>query len=373
MSSQAYADLFFDALRAAKDARASDLHVESRRDDVTIRMRVFKEMQDPWKQIGPDHRRGFMQQLKASAGLDVAVSGRPQDARLSVPDLKHDFRVNLLPTLHGERVVLRLLDMARSFDLESLGLDTSTMSAIKSALGQKDGVILISGPTGSGKTTTLYSMLCALNQGTKNIITLEDPVEFAIDGLSQVNIDRKLSFAAALRAVLRQDPDVILVGEIRDKETAELAFQAASTGHLVLSTIHANSAVDVVTRLTGLGVEPYLIESYLGFSLAQRFAQRVCLQCREPLAGSERAELLRSICPTFKVRIGASRLWRKGSGCPECRGGITGLIPVAEFIDRAAIRGSRPAGLRCVKPMADACLDLALQGVVDPWEVVSLA
>ena len=368
-TSNAYEDLFFDAIRAAKEMGASDVHIQPTRDGLAIRVRVFGDMMPSWKEIGADHRQAFINQVKTSCGLEIGVSGKPQDGRLALPDLGLDLRVNLLPTLYGEKIVLRLLDRTRRFDLGALGMDKGSASALMAALSNKDGVVLISGPTGSGKTTTLYAMLAVLNRHAVNIITLEDPVEYSIDGISQVKVDRKLTFPAALRAVLRQDPDVILVGEIRDRETAELAFQAASTGHLVLSTIHANSAAQVVTRLTGLGVEPYLIGANLRFAGAQRLARRLCPHCSRAPSQPDQETFLRYVLDAVSADQ-IARLRVVGDGCEACRCGINGRIPLVEHVSGTlAISGVGARNHPITSTIAQAFMNRALVGETDCREV----
>src|SRR6185312_4465433 len=222
-----------------------------------------------WKWIPAAHKSAFLQEAKQLSHCSLAVAGRAQDARVAFSDLKLDVRVNLIPSLHGEKLVLRLLDQSRSFDLSAVGLPDTALGALRRALEHRTGVNLITGPTGSGKTTLLYSALASLDRSRLNIISIEDPVEYTFPGITQVQVTAKLSFADALRAVLRQDPDVILVGEVRDSATAELCFQAAATGHLVLSTLHANSAAEAKGRLLGLGVRTDLLDSCLRFSSAQ--------------------------------------------------------------------------------------------------------
>ena len=369
-ASNAYEQLFLDAIRAAKDMGASDLHLQPTQRGLAVRMRVFGDMLAPWKEIGVDHRHAFINQAKASCGLQIGVSGKPQDGRLALPDLGLDLRVNLLPTLHGEKIVLRLLDRTRQFDLKALGLDSEAVAAVTLALGSKDGVVLISGPTGSGKTTTLYAMLYALDRQAINIVTLEDPVEYAIDGISQVTVERKLTFPAALRAVLRQDPDVILVGEIRDRETAELAFQAASTGHLVLSTIHANSAVEVVTRLSGLGVESYLIEANLRFAGAQRLARRLCKVCSRAATPEAKESFWRHAQGTATVGKG-DQLRIIGDGCGACRSGVVGRIPLIEHLaGRRTVGGVAERPSQCGRSIAHAFMERAVVGETDCREVI---
>jgi type II secretory ATPase GspE/PulE/Tfp pilus assembly ATPase PilB-like protein len=339
-------------------------------------------MQPPWKQLALDHKQSFVVAVKKETRLAIGVSGKPQDSRCTVEGVPVDLRVNLLPTLFGEKIVLRLLDSGREFGIEKLGIPANTLADMIAALNYRNGVVLISGPTGSGKTTTLYSMLCAIDRTRKNIVTLEDPVEYTIGGINQVRIDPKVSFAGALRAVLRQDPDVILVGEIRDEETAQLAFKAAATGHLVLSTVHANGAVEVVGRLLGLGIDKDTIGENLRFSAAQRLVGRLCQHCsiKAPVTLVEYArDVIEGYtspkCATFRIR--------ESSGCEQCREGVTGRIPAIEYMNESGIArllelgpgaASRSEILKQVmkQTLRRAAYDLASMGLVDVREVTSI-
>ncbi|HEX7676335.1 MAG TPA: ATPase, T2SS/T4P/T4SS family, partial [Bdellovibrio sp.] len=306
-----YAQLLHDLVVDAKEKRASDIHIEPQEAAVEFRLRIDGEITS-YKTIGVEHKNSLILEVKRTFGLPIGISGRPQDSRVSFPHLMLDLRVSLLPTLFGEKVVMRLLDLDATFELEKLGFTEDEQIILRKAISYENGVVVISGPTGSGKSKTLYSLLQAVNPKECNVITLEDPVEYRIQGLNQVQISKKISFAEALRSVLRQDPDVILVGEIRDPETARLCFQAAETGHLVFTTLHANGAIEVVERLAGLGVEPLVLESNLRLSLAQRLEQKLCLSCR---------------MPTDK-----EGLWvREIEGCSACNKGILGRVPILEW------------------------------------------
>jgi type II secretory ATPase GspE/PulE/Tfp pilus assembly ATPase PilB-like protein len=261
----------------------------------------------------------FIKEEKRLCHCSLAISGRPQDARISLPDRKLDIRVNLIPSLYGEKLVLRLLDQTRSFSLQDMGIDTAAQRAIQNALDNKTGVALLTGPTGSGKTTLLYSALASMNCLRLNIITIEDPIEYTFAGITQVQVSSRLSMNDALRAILRQDPDIILLGEIRDAESAALCFQAASTGHLVLSTLHANSAKEATTRLLTLGIDRDLIQSCLRFTSAQRLLPRLCLGCRLTVVGAE-------------IQSEYTFYNRNLRGCSGCKQGAVGRIPILEFI-----------------------------------------
>lgn len=365
-----YAELFRVAVRAGHEANASDIHFQPSRDGVAIRFRVFGTMQK-WKTLGVEHRQSFLLAVKKEARLQIGVSGRPQDARCTVEGLPIDLRVSLLPTHFGERIVLRLLDGSREFGLEHLGIPAPTLDALRAALNHRNGVILMSGPTGSGKTTTLYSLLCSIDSSAKNVVTLEDPVEYTIDGISQVQVDQKVSFAGALRAMLRQDPDVILIGEIRDEETAALAFKAAATGHLVLSTVHANGAVEVINRLLNLGVDRDTIRDNLRFSAAQRLVPKLCPICKEVASSEVVAAAIKAIGRELPATPGGYRV-QNTRGCSLCTEGIVGRVPAIEYLagQSGIDMDSEP---KVSVTLQDAALLLAADGQIDVREVASIA
>ncbi|GHC88843.1 GspE/PulE family protein [Novosphingobium pokkalii] len=267
---------------------ASDIHLEPYEQALVVRLRRDGQLAEILRL--PAHVAPMLaSRIKVMARLDIAERRLPQDGRMAL-DLAGrlvDVRVSTLPSRAGERVVLRLLDKARAgLDLAALGLDGAAEAVLHRALAQPNGIVLVTGPTGSGKTTTLYAALGRLNDGARNILTVEDPVEYAIDGVGQTQVNPRLglTFAAGLRAILRQDPDVVMVGEIRDAETAQIAVQAALTGHLVLATVHTNDAAGAITRLRDMGVEPFLLAATLRAVLAQRLVRRLCPHCRAPEA-----------------------------------------------------------------------------------------
>jgi type IV pilus assembly protein PilB len=317
-------------LQAVHD-RASDVHIEPREKGLVVRFRVDgvlrEEMRLP-KAIHPD----VTLRMKVMAGLDITERRRPQDGRMkiTVEEQAIDVRISVLPTIYGEKTVLRILDKgAAILDLDESGLLPASKKALEQILGLPTGLILVTGPTGSGKTTTQYAMLNRLNTVTRNIITVEDPVEYRIDGINQVQVNPKIGvdFASNLRSVLRQDPDVVMVGEIRDKETAEIAVRAALTGHLVLSTLHTNSACGTLTRLIDMGIEPYLVSATLLGVVNQRLARRICPACKEETAPTVSEE-------SFLDKYGyqATKLWR-GRGCPQCKqSGYRGRVPIEEVL-----------------------------------------
>ncbi len=271
--------------QAAKDG-ASDIHIEPYERSSAVRFRVdgtLREVVQPNKAL----HAAMISRLKIMAELDIAEKRLPQDGRISlrIGGRAVDVRVSTLPSSHGERAVLRLLDKAESkFTLEGLGMSGDTLARFDKLIHQPHGILLVTGPTGSGKTTTLYASLGRIDTGGTNVLTVEDPVEYELAGIGQTQVNAKidLTFAKALRAILRQDPDVIMIGEIRDFETSQIAIQASLTGHLVLATLHTNDAVSAVTRLTDMGVEPFLLSSSLLGVLAQRLVRKLCTHCRKP-------------------------------------------------------------------------------------------
>jgi general secretion pathway protein E len=269
--------------QAAKDG-ASDIHIEPYERSSSVRFRVdgtLREVVQPNRAL----HAALISRLKIMAELDIAEKRLPQDGRISlrIGGRAIDVRVSTLPSAHGERAVLRLLDKSESkFTLEGLGMDGQVLSAFKRLVQQPHGIVLVTGPTGSGKTTSLYASLQTVDTSTTNVLTVEDPIEYELPGIGQTQVNSKidLTFAKALRAILRQDPDVIMIGEIRDYETAQIAIQASLTGHLVLATLHTNDAPSAVTRLTDMGVEPFLLSSSLLGVLAQRLVRRLCPVCK---------------------------------------------------------------------------------------------
>jgi type IV pilus assembly protein PilB len=312
-------DLVDLVVNSAITSRASDVHIEPMEKGVLVRHRLdglLKEAMDLPKWV----HEGLVARMKIMAGMDIAEKRLPQDGRLRVKtdDGKDvDFRVSTLRTLYGEKVVLRVLDHRRGAPpFEELGLSATAMEELRFFLRQQHGMILVVGPTGSGKTTTLSSSISSIKSGRTNIITIEDPIEYQIPGVNQtqVNEKAKLTFSAALRAILRQDPDVVLVGEVRDHETARIAMQAAQTGHLVLSTLHTDDAPSTVTRLMDMGLEPYVIASALVGVVAQRLVRRLCTVCRTHY--TPEAETLRAL--NMPEPDGAAFVFYRAVGCPEC-------------------------------------------------------
>jgi general secretion pathway protein E len=320
-----------NALTTAENKpNASDIHVEPFETRLSIRFRVdgvLREVLEPPRQIASL----LCSRIKVMAQLDIAEKRLPQDGRISlkVANRPVDIRVSTLPSGHGERVVMRLLDkQAGRLDLLQLGMDENDRQRLSKIIQKPHGIILVTGPTGSGKTTTLYAMLTALNDTKRNILTVEDPIEYDLDGIGQTPVNTKvdMTFAKGLRAILRQDPDVVMVGEIRDSETAQIAVQASLTGHLVLSTLHTNSAVGAITRLQDMGIEPFLLSSTLLGVISQRLVRSLCPQCKTPSSLSEK-ELA-----NYGIN-GGDEIYQ-AKGCSHClQTGFKGRSGIYEMIE----------------------------------------
>ena len=317
-------------VQAVKD-RASDIHIEPFEKGMRLRYRVDGVLMDatpPPKQM----QLPLASRFKIMACLDIAERRLPQDGRMrvKVAGKDYDLRVSIMPTVHGEKIVLRVLDKTNlSASLEKLGLDPDTFRQVKSAVDAPHGLILVTGPTGSGKTTTLYSALNELNSPIYNIITVEDPVEFQIPGINQVPVKKEigLSFANALRSILRQDPDIIMIGEIRDTETAEIAIEAALTGHQVLSTMHCNDAAGSMARLDDMGIAPFLISSSVILACAQRLMRRICSHCKEPVTYPAKMFADLNLDPSTFDGVPLYR----GRGCDRCKNsGYAGRLAIIE-------------------------------------------
>ncbi|MBF0165395.1 MAG: type II secretion system ATPase GspE [Magnetococcales bacterium] len=320
---------------------ASDIHLEPYEDRLVVRFRidgVLRKVLEPKRSLSPL----IASRVKVMARLDIAEKRLPQDGRISlrIAGRPVDVRVSTLPTGHGERVVMRLLDkQAGRLTLEELGMMSAMRDAMDRLIHRPNGIILVTGPTGSGKTTTLYAVLKRLNETSRNIMTVEDPIEYDLEGIGQTHVNTKvdLTFARGLRAILRQDPDIVMVGEIRDVETARIAVQASLTGHLVLSTLHTNSAIGAVARLKDMGVEPYLLSSSLTAVLAQRLVRLLCEACKEPrpVSRQEWSDLALNGGPWSHM---PERLYR-AKGCDVClgsgfvgRGGVYELVPIDDTL-----------------------------------------
>jgi len=368
----------------AVETQASDIHIEPFEDRLRVRYRydgALVEADSPPGRLTP----AITSRIKIMARLDIAERRLPQDGRLklAVRGQEVDFRVSTIPSLWGETVVMRVLDRtAVAFDYAKLGLPPAVVAQLTKALDLPNGIVLVTGPTGSGKTTTLYSGLLSLNSISRKVVTVEDPIEYQLRGINQIQIKPQigLTFATLLRSILRQDPDVIMVGEIRDLETAQIAVQAALTGHLVLSTLHTNSAAATITRLRDMGLEDYLLTAVLRGVLAQRLVRRLCQACRVEVAAAP--ELVARFGLDRRTPERPIRLWH-ATGCPACRGtGYRGRLAIAEFLHPdAAIERlifahadhneiERAAVAAGMASMFDAGLEAALDGVTTIEEVM---
>ncbi len=365
---------------------ASDIHIEPYEKDFRVRFRIdgslYEVMRPPMKL-----RNAITSRLKIMAALDISERRLPQDGRIKIKlggGKEMDFRVSVCPTLFGEKVVLRLLDKSNlQLDMTKLGFDPQPLAWFKEAIERPYGMVLVTGPTGSGKTTTLYSALSMLNQVDTNVATAEDPVEFNFAGINQVQMheDIGLNFAAALRSFLRQDPDIIMIGEIRDFETGEIGVKAALTGHLVLSTLHTNDAPGTVSRLLNMGIEPFLVTASLNLILAQRLARRLCNACKRPAEQVDEQLLVEAGVPPEK--LGTFTLYEK-VGCRECndrgyrgRVAIYEVMPFWDGLKELVINGASAAELKAeairlgMSSLRMSALSKMMDGVTTLEEVVA--
>ncbi|MBI3565324.1 MAG: Flp pilus assembly complex ATPase component TadA [Elusimicrobia bacterium] len=367
-------------LREGYARKASDIHVEAARDKVRVRYRIDGVLHDAHA-LPKEAESSLVARIKILSKLDITETRVPQDGRFRQEideSTGMDVRVSTLPSIYGEKVTMRLLISGKLKKVEELGMDEEQARAFRSAIHQPNGLVLVTGPTGSGKTSSLYSALAELNTPEVNIVTLEDPVEYRLDRLIQVEANPKagLSFAVGLRAILRQDPNVVLVGEIRDAETAEIATQAAVTGHLVMSTLHTNDSVAAVHRLLNMGVPPYLLAASLRLVVAQRLLRRLCESCRRPAEPTEDERFL--LGPGV-----AGKRFMAAAGCEDCfKTGYVGRAPVFELFSigaKARDGISRGAGLDELRAAAEAdgmttlqqsALALAATGATSLAEVV---
>lgn len=371
--------ILVDAIRL----KASDIHMEPYEKSMRIRFRVdgvLKEVMKPPLKL----RNAIVSRIKIMSSLDIAERRLPQDGRIKLKlggGREMDFRVSILPTLFGEKVVMRLLDKSNlQLDMTKLGFEPAALKDFKEAIHRPYGMVLVTGPTGSGKTTTLYSALSELNQPTENISTAEDPVEFNLMGINQVQMHDAigLNFAAALRSFLRQDPDIIMVGEIRDFETAEIAVKSALTGHMVLSTLHTNDAPSTVSRLLNMGIEPFLVCSSVNLILAQRLARKLCPVCKKR-ANIDPQALREAQVP--EDRIAGAEIYEPGPGCDKCNNGFKGRVALYEVmvfgeeLRSAVLQGYSTAELKAeairlgMQTLRMAGLNKALEGVTSIAEV----
>lgn len=330
-------------IQDALKKRVSDIHIEPHEENLRVRFRIDGDLADVFS-IPRKNQNAILARMKIIAGLDTTEIRMPQDGRFKArfAGKEVDFRVSSLPTIFGQKLVLRILDRGSlSLGLEALGFSANSMSLLKDAVAKPYGMILVTGPTGSGKSTTLYSILTQLNTPEKNIITVEDPVEYQIPGITQINVrsDIGFTFASGLRAILRQSPDVILIGEIRDAETADIAVKASLTGHLVMSTLHTNNASQAVTRLLDMGLEPFLVASSLIMSSAQRLIRLICERCRQP--DQPAPQLLK------RLGISGEAKFFRGQGCRFCnntgfygRSALLEIMMIDDTVREMIVKGS---------------------------------
>lgn len=366
-------------VQAVKE-KASDIHIEPFQRTLKLRYRIDGDLvmaESPPKAL----QLAITSRIKILAGLNIAERRVPQDGRFRIKVLGKDvdLRVSILPTAYGEKIVVRILDKAAlTGSIDQMGMDQGTLEKFKKAIDAPHGMILVTGPTGSGKTTTLYSVLQELNNPQYNIVTVEDPIEYELIGINQVTVrnDIGLDFASALRSILRQDPDIVMVGEIRDNETADIAVKAALTGHQVLSTLHTNDASGAITRLDDMGIEPFLISSSVVLTCAQRLVRRICTNCREEFVPEP------EIFDRLSMKAPEGAVFYHGTGCERCKGrgylgrvAIIEALPVSESIRRLIIKRASSAvmknqamseGMRTLRMVG---LDKAIEGVTTLEEI----
>ncbi len=371
-------------LERASSERASDVHIEPRADEVVVRMRIDGKLRTVLT-VPDELKRTVVSRLKIMGGMDIAESRIPQDGRANVLVKGHniDLRMSTIPTMYGEKVVVRLLDKsAQLLDAHAIGLEGENLEKYHRLLSAAHGMVLIVGPTGSGKSSTMYTMIRSLNTDEVNLVTLEDPIEYDIDGVNQVQINEKvnMTFAEGLRAILRQDPDIIAIGEIRDGETAEIAVRSAITGHLVLSTVHTSDALSAIDRLVDIGVAPYMIADALNGVISQRLVRRICPHCKEAYTPSP--EVLAALgCEETAEDV---RFYR-GKGCPHCyhtgyvgRTGVFEILLLDKDFKRAIAEGHHTAQLAegvkqgTFSTLRESCRKLVLAGITSAEEALGV-
>ncbi|KYH35331.1 type II secretion system protein E [Clostridium tepidiprofundi DSM 19306] len=365
----------------AVKARASDIHIEPFEKYIKIRYRVDGVLQEVLR-TSKESLAALTARIKILSNLNIAEKRIPQDGRIitEVDGKKIDLRVSILPTVHGEKIVIRILKKDGSLlNKEKLGMRQYDLNKLDNIIMSPNGIILVTGPTGSGKSTTLYAILNELNTDDINIITVEDPVEFMIEGINQVNVNVKtgLTFAAGLRSILRQDPDIVMVGEIRDAETAHIAIRAAITGHKVLSTIHTNDSASAIVRLTDMGIEPYLVSTALSGVVAQRLVRKICPNCRQAYNAEEYEKKI------LHCDVNDELTLYRGKGCATCNGtgylGRVGIYEIMEITKELREAMQRNAGTeeirelskkQGIKTLKSACIDLVIDGVTTVDELI---
>ncbi len=367
-------------LQAVKSG-ASDIHIEPEEKDMRVRFRIDGELNEVMRSANMAHP-AIVTRIKIIGKMDIAEKRIPQDGRVEVviDDRTVDMRISILPTVHGEKVVIRILGgQSQALTRDQLGLSPGNFVLFDNIIKSPNGIILVSGPTGSGKTTTLYTVLAELNRPEMNIITVEDPVEYKLAGINQVQVNAKagMTFVSGLRSILRQDPDIIMIGEIRDSETAQIAIRASITGHLVLSTIHTNDAPSSVARLVDMGIEPYLVSSSVVGVVAQRLVRKICPHCKVSYR-PDHAEMM-------MLKLKEPRPLYRGEGCNYCNGtGFKGRSPIheimvvnreiRELIDRRATTDQlrQMAARFGTKSLRESCMELVLEGVTTVSELTKV-
>ena len=366
------------------EMRASDIHIEPYEKEIRIRYRIDGRLTNI-STLGIESLAPLITRIKILANLNIAEKRVPQDGRIitKVGNDEVDLRVSILPVVNGEKVVIRILKReSYMIGKESLGISKENLRKLNNIISSPNGIVLVTGPTGSGKSTTLYTILSDLNKNDVNIVTVEDPVEYTLDGVNQVNVNKKagLTFASGLRSILRQDPDIVMVGEIRDEETAKIAIKAAITGHLVLSTVHTNDAPSTITRLLDMGIEPYLVATSISGIIAQRLVRKICSSCKEEYMASDYEKYVFNIDKNKTLKL------HRGKGCGHCNGtGYSGRIGIYEIMEitkehRDIINETRNANIiqeisikNGMKTLEEECKSLVLNGVTTIQELASIA
>ncbi len=365
------------------EMRASDIHIEPYEKEIRIRYRIDGELTTV-NTLGIESLAPLITRIKILANLNIAEKRVPQDGRIitKVGNTDIDLRISILPTVNGEKVVIRILNRDNyKLGKERLGLSKDNLKKLDSIVSSPHGIVLVTGPTGSGKSTTLYTILSELNSNNVNIVTIEDPVEYTLNGINQVNVNNKagLTFASGLRSILRQDPDIVMIGEIRDEETAQIAIKAAITGHLVLSTLHTNDAPSTMTRLVDMGVEPYLVATSISGIIAQRLVKKICNNCKEEYIASDYQKSV------FNIEENETLKLYRGKGCGHCNNtGYSGRIGVYEIMEitrehRDAINRTRDSNVlkdisikNGMTTLADECKELVLNGITTIEELATI-
>ncbi len=369
----------------AAQSRASDIHIEPADEYLRIRFRIDGDLQEVMKPAKQTHG-AIVTRIKIMAKLDIAERRMPQDGRIeiNVKNKELDLRVSTIPTIHGEKVVIRLLDRSTFLKpVDELGLSDANYKVFREIIKSRNGIVLVTGPTGSGKSTSLYAMLNELNEAKRNVMTIEDPVEYRMDGVvqSQVNVKAGFSFPDGLRSMLRQDPDIIMVGEIRDTETATIAVRAAITGHLVLSTLHTNNSVATINRLVDMGIKPYLVASSVVAIISQLLVKKICASCKVPYLPDD-SELKMLGLDDLGIDV---QLFR-GTGCPHCKStGYRGRTPIFEILqldhdlrsmitdDKSSNQIKQAMSNKGMRSLQDSCLELVLKGDTTVEELMRIS